>query len=74
MNAPATKQYACARCHETFEQEWNDDEARAEATQLWPDISIADINATLAGESGRGALLCDDCFQAFMRFYDTGRR
>lgn len=41
--------YTCGLCHETFDKEWSDEEALAEAGELFP------------GESDM-AVVCDDCW------------
>lgn len=46
--------FTCASCHETFEKEWGDEEAAAEADQLF-------------GEIADPVTVCDDCWQIIMR-------
>jgi hypothetical protein len=46
-------QFTCAVCGETFDKAWSDEEAEAEAAELWtPDELAVGISVT-----------CDDCFQ-----------
>jgi hypothetical protein len=46
-------QFTCAVCGETFDKAWSDEEAEAEAAELWtPDELAAGIS-----------VICDDCFQ-----------
>ena len=56
MSAPTL--FTCAHCHETFENGWSENEARAEAEQ-WGD------ELERQGE----AVICDTCYQAFMDWY-----
>ena len=49
--------YTCDLCHETFIKGWSDEEAKAEADELW----------TAEEQSREGmAVICEDCFQRFM--------
>jgi DNA-directed RNA polymerase subunit RPC12/RpoP len=53
------REYTCAACGETFpyvdEDEWSDDDARAEYEQTFGDMSLAAV-----------AIVCDDCYNAIM--------
>lgn len=48
--------YTCARCGGSFEKTRSDEEAMAEARQLWTPETMAHPQA----------LICDDCFQEFI--------
>jgi hypothetical protein len=51
--ATTDNQFTCAVCDETFDKAWSDEEAEAEAAELWtPDELAVGISVT-----------CDDCFQ-----------
>ena len=54
MTEPA-ETYACAACGETFEKAWTDDEAKAEAKELWGDIPEDQM-----------VIICDDCHKRGM--------
>lgn len=47
--------YTCEECGETFEAEWSDEEAQAEARALFPGVPQEDM-----------AVVCDDCWQGIM--------
>ena len=47
-------EYTCARCGETNEKGWSDDEAEAEYKQNFPDEAEAEVSR---------ALICDDCYK-----------
>lgn len=47
-----TYRYSCANCHGTFESDWSDEDALAEAKTL--------------GFEGPYDTLCDDCHKRFM--------
>ncbi len=47
--------FTCARCGNTYEKEWSDEEAAAEAAATW---SPAELESQ--------ATVCDDCYQALM--------
>jgi hypothetical protein len=52
-----TNEFTCTMCRETFDKAWTDDEAWAEARQLWT-----------AEEIARGTdVVCDDCFNAMTK-------
>lgn len=55
-----TDTYTCERCKGVFEKGWTDEEAAAEAQQLFGDLSEDDK-----------AVLCEDCFQALMKWLTT---
>lgn len=42
--------YTCEECEETFEADWSDDEAQAEARELFPGVHQEDM-----------AVVCEDC-------------
>ena len=44
--------YTCEMCKGTYEKEWSDEEAQAEAERLFPGMDHSDM-----------VLLCDDCYQ-----------
>ncbi len=46
--------FTCARCGETFEKAWTDEEAAAEAAGLFSPVELEDV-----------AVICDDCFCEF---------
>ncbi len=48
--------YKCAKCREEFESDWSEDEANAEALELWG-CEYANTHAGMQ-------VVCDDCFQA----------
>jgi hypothetical protein len=54
-----TDTFTCARCKRTFDKERSDEEALAETHKVFG--SLAD--------QGPMSVLCDDCYQAFMRFW-----
>ena len=56
MNTEAVRQYTCANCGETYEYEWSDEEALAEAVSTFGVIDDPTI-------------VCDDCYQRFMDWY-----
>lgn len=51
--------YTCARCGETNEKGWSDEEAAAEREANWPGFDEADC-----------VLICDDCFRPMMLWYE----
>lgn len=53
-----TDTYTCASCGETFEKGWSDEEAAAEAEELFPGIDPSDPD-----EAG---VVCGPCFQHIM--------
>lgn len=56
--------YVCARCGGTFDKGWTDEEALAEKEVLWgPEIDRAE----------QFIILCNDCFEAFMKWHSIGR-
>ena len=51
--------YMCELCHETFEKGWTDEEANAEAQELF--------SIPQASEQPKDmAIVCDDCFCKLM--------
>lgn len=56
-------EYTCAHCGETYEKGWTDEEAAAEKTQNWGEISMDHC-----------AVICDDCYQKFMGWYKNAER
>lgn len=44
--------YTCSMCERTLESEWTQEEAEAEKTTLWGDVSLDDCD-----------VVCDDCFK-----------
>lgn len=46
-------EYKCARCGETFETEWTDEEAKVEAKNNGFNIEDCDV-------------VCDDCYKEIM--------
>lgn len=52
------KTYTCDNCSKTFDSDWSDDEAAAEAQENFPGIDV-----TNPAEAG---LVCDDCYQSIM--------
>ena len=54
----ATETFTCENCGGTFPKVWSDEEAAAEAEELFPGLNVSD-----PGEAG---LVCDGCFQIIM--------
>lgn len=52
-----SEMYTCAQCCKTYVRGWSDEEAAAEAEELW---GITDL-----GELGVD-IICDDCFAAVL--------
>ena len=50
--------YTCEACKETFEKGWTDEEAQAEAEELWSKEALKDK-----------AIICDDCYNEFLKWY-----
>jgi hypothetical protein len=50
--------YTCDSCRKTFESEWTDEEAAAEAEDLFPGMDITN--------RAEARVVCDDCFQHIM--------
>jgi hypothetical protein len=50
--------FTCARCGTVHEKGWSDEEAMAEAEDLWTPETMADPQA----------IVCDDCFREFMEW------
>ncbi|HVZ88073.1 MAG TPA: hypothetical protein VHG72_13965 [Polyangia bacterium] len=48
--------YVCAACHETFEKDWPEGEARSEAAENFPGMDV-DTDA---------GIVCDDCYRKLM--------
>jgi hypothetical protein len=55
-------EFICEECGKVCTSSWTDDEAQAEAHQLWGDVPDADL-----------AIICDDCFQELMA-WKSGHR
>jgi hypothetical protein len=51
-------QFTCASCGGTFKKGWSDEEAAAEAQELFPGIDVSDPD-----EAG---VVCDGCFRHIM--------
>jgi hypothetical protein len=47
--------FTCARCGGTWDKVWTDEEAMAEAEATFTEAELTDA-----------AVICDDCYQAFM--------
>ena len=52
------KEFTCARCGETFEKAWTDEEAATERKQNWPGWKEEDCD-----------VICDDCHKVFMKWH-----
>jgi hypothetical protein len=50
--------FTCENCGETYDKQWSDEEAAAEAEGLFPGLDITDPE-----EAG---MVCDSCFKAIM--------
>lgn len=50
-----TDEYTCDNCGRTFEKTWSDDDALAEATELFGEIPPEER-----------AIVCDDCWREIM--------
>lgn len=50
--------FTCDNCGKTFESDWSDEDAAAEAQENFPGIDVTDPD-----EAG---LVCDDCYQEIM--------
>lgn len=50
--------FTCARCGETFDKTWSDEEAAAEAEEFFPGIDVSD-----PAEAG---VVCTPCFEYLM--------
>ena len=50
--------FTCDNCGKTFDSDWSDEEAAAEAQENFPGIDISDRD-----EAG---VVCDDCYQHIM--------
>ncbi len=50
--------FTCDNCGKTFDSDWSDEEAAAEAQENFPGLDITDPD-----ESG---VVCDDCYQRIM--------
>jgi ssDNA-binding Zn-finger/Zn-ribbon topoisomerase 1 len=57
-------EYTCDKCGEAFVSGWSDEEASAEFEENFPET--ADEEET--------AVLCDDCYKAFMQWLETQDR
>jgi len=55
MEEQIKKTFTCAKCKETFESGWSDEEALQEKDQIFPDITI-----------DKCEVICDDCFNEIM--------
>ena len=51
--------YTCELCHETFEKGWTDEEANAEAQELFGTPQASEHPKDMA-------IVCDDCFHKLM--------
>lgn len=61
MNSHANgRTYICAECGETFESEWTDEEARAEAKRVF-------------GERDDMVIVCADCYAKLMALWESER-
>lgn len=58
-----TKTYQCERCRGVFDTVDGDERADAEAKDLWG-VDNASHDPTMS-------VICDDCFKAFMNWYQT---
>jgi hypothetical protein len=56
-------EYQCSICNGAFTKGWSEEEAIAEQKENWPDFDMADC-----------AIVCDDCHQEFMKWYDQQRQ
>lgn len=54
----ATDTFTCANCGETYEKAWSDEEAAAEAAELFPSLDITDPE--------EAPVVCDSCFKHIM--------
>jgi hypothetical protein len=52
--------YRCANCNGIFEKTTSDEEALAEARELFGDLPQSQLS-----------VVCDDCFKAFMEWVET---
>ena len=50
--------FTCESCGRTFPKGWSDEEAAAEAEELFPGIN--------PGDPAEAGTVCDDCFQRIM--------
>lgn len=53
----AETRYTCSACGHSFVTERSDEDARAEAATVFPDVPMADM-----------AVVCDNCYQRMMRW------
>jgi rubredoxin len=61
MSAEAVKQFTCDNCGETYDCEWSDEEAQAEAVSTF-------------GVIDDPAIVCDDCYQKLMGWLKGARK
>jgi len=50
--------YTCADCHMTFRKGWSDEEAKAEAAEVFPDVPLEGY-----------AVVCDDCYKKMATYF-----
>jgi DNA-directed RNA polymerase subunit RPC12/RpoP len=50
--------YTCESCGKTFDSDWSDEDAAAEAQENFPGIDTSNPN--------EAAVVCDDCYQHIM--------
>ena len=55
-------EYKCAKCGETYEKGWTDEEAAQEYKDKFPAEEAAQLPA---------AIICDDCYTTFMEWWTT---
>jgi hypothetical protein len=53
-----TETFTCANCGDTHEKGWSDEEAAAEAEELFPGMDLSD--------PAEAAVVCDACYQHIM--------
>ena len=58
MTDTDTDTFTCDNCGDVFDKVWSDEEAAAEAEELFPGIDVTD-----PAETG---IVCDDCYQHIM--------
>lgn len=57
IGRPVSEEFRCAKCGETFSKAWSEEEARAEEAALF------------GANDPDAAVLCDDCYRAFLRWF-----
>lgn len=60
------QQYQCEQCGGIFDKGWEDADANHEAQDLWG-VENAQAHQDFA-------VVCDDCFQAFMHWHEEKQR